>query len=67
MLQLLVIVNAVPTSLILFTLMMEPILSSERRFLQGPHGVTSQKKAFFNNFYIQRRDSLQFHNNKYDK
>jgi hypothetical protein len=34
------------SSLILFTLMMEAISSSERLFLQESHGVTSQKKAF---------------------
>jgi hypothetical protein len=32
----------VPTSPILVTLMMEALCSSESRFLQEPHGVTSQ-------------------------
>jgi hypothetical protein len=27
--------------------MMEAILASKRRFLQDPHGITSQKTAFF--------------------
>jgi hypothetical protein len=46
-LRLLVTANVVPSSPILVTLMMEAIRSSETRFLQEPHGVTSQKTAFF--------------------
>jgi hypothetical protein len=37
----------VPSSPILVTLMMEALSSSETSFLQEPHGVTSQKTAFF--------------------
>jgi hypothetical protein len=37
----------IPTLPILVTLMKEAPSSSERRFLQEPHGVTSQKTAFF--------------------
>jgi hypothetical protein len=37
----------VPSSPILVTLMMEALHSLKRRFLQEPHGVTSQKTAFF--------------------
>jgi Na+-transporting methylmalonyl-CoA/oxaloacetate decarboxylase gamma subunit len=40
-------VNVVLSSLILVILMMEALSSSETRFLQEPHGVTSQKTAFF--------------------
>jgi hypothetical protein len=36
-----------PSSLIPFTLMKEAIPSSETRFFEEPHGVTSQKTAFF--------------------
>jgi hypothetical protein len=45
--KLLVIVNVVPRALIHFTLMMEAIRSYEILFLQGPHGIASQKTAFF--------------------
>jgi hypothetical protein len=41
--QLLVTANLVPSSLIVFALMMEAI----RWFLQESHGVTSQKSALF--------------------
>jgi hypothetical protein len=46
--RLLVMANVVPSSPILVTLMMK------HRFLQEPHGVTSQKMAFFklNNMYF---------------
>jgi hypothetical protein len=37
----------VPSAPILVTLMMEELGSSETRFLQEPHGVTSQKTPFF--------------------
>jgi hypothetical protein len=46
-LQLLVSAN-VRSSLILSALMMEAMHSSEKPVLQEPHGVTSQKTAFFN-------------------
>jgi hypothetical protein len=46
-LELLVTSNLVPSSLLLSTLIMEAIRSSESPFLQEPHGVTSQKAAFF--------------------
>jgi hypothetical protein len=39
--------DIVPCSPILFTLMMEALVPPKRRFLQEPHGVTSQKTAFF--------------------
>jgi hypothetical protein len=45
--RLLVTANVVPSSLILVTLMMKALSSSEHRFLQEPHGVTSQKPPFF--------------------
>jgi hypothetical protein len=44
---LLVTVNGVPISPTLVTLMMEALSSSETSVLQQPHGVTSQKTAFF--------------------
>jgi hypothetical protein len=44
--RLLVTAN-VPNSPILVTLMMEALSSSKSRFLQEPHGVTSQKTPFF--------------------
>jgi hypothetical protein len=40
--------NVVHISPILVTLMIEALSSSETWFLQEPHGVTSQKTAFFN-------------------
>jgi hypothetical protein len=45
--QLLVKANVVPSSPILVALIMEAISSPKRRFLQEPHGVTSQKMPFF--------------------
>jgi hypothetical protein len=45
--QLLVTANVVPISPILVTLMMEALNSSETRFSEKPHGVTSQKTPFF--------------------
>jgi hypothetical protein len=45
--QLLVTVNVVPISSIPVTLMIEVLRSSETSVLQQPHGVTSQKTAFF--------------------
>jgi hypothetical protein len=45
-LQLVVTANAVPSSLILVSLMMVAILSSEKRLLQEPHDVTPQRTAF---------------------
>jgi hypothetical protein len=44
--RLLVTAN-VPSSPILVTLMKEALSSSETRFLQEPHGVTSQKTPIF--------------------
>jgi hypothetical protein len=46
-LRLLVTANVLPSSPILVTLMMEAIVLAKRRFLLEPHGVTSQKMAFF--------------------
>jgi hypothetical protein len=40
--------NVAASSPILVTFMMEAIFPPNRRFLQEPHGVTSQKTAFFN-------------------
>jgi hypothetical protein len=46
--QLLVTANVAPSSPILVILMMEAIyVPQKRRFLQEPHGVTSQKTPFF--------------------
>jgi hypothetical protein len=45
--RLLVRASVVPSSPILVTLMKEALGSSETRFLQEPHGVTSQKAPFF--------------------
>jgi hypothetical protein len=45
--RLLVTAKVVPSSPILVILMMEALSSSETSFLQGPHGVTSQKTPFF--------------------
>jgi hypothetical protein len=45
--RLLVTDSVVPSSPILVTLMKEALSSSETRFLQEPHGVTSQKTPFF--------------------
>jgi hypothetical protein len=39
--------SVVPSTQILVTLKKEALSSSERRFLQEPHGVTSQKTTFF--------------------
>jgi hypothetical protein len=44
--RLIVTANVVPSSPILVTLMMEELSSANRRFLQGPHRVTSQKTCF---------------------
>jgi hypothetical protein len=45
--QLLVTANVVPSLLILVTLMMRRYVPLKRLLLQEPHGVTSQKTAFF--------------------
>jgi hypothetical protein len=45
--RLLVTANVVPSSPILFTLMMPGYVPPKRRYLQEPHGVTSQKTPFF--------------------
>jgi hypothetical protein len=44
--QLLVTANGVLNSPILVTLMVEALLPLKRRFLEKPHGVTSQKTTF---------------------
>jgi hypothetical protein len=44
---LLVTASVVPSSPIVVTLMMEAVFLPKRRFLQEPHGVTSQKTPFF--------------------
>jgi hypothetical protein len=44
--SLLITANVVPSSLILVTLMMEALYSSETSVSQEPHGITSQKTAF---------------------
>jgi hypothetical protein len=46
-LRLLVTANVVPSSPILVTLMMEALSPTEHRFIQNPHGVTSQRTSFF--------------------
>jgi hypothetical protein len=46
-LQLLVTANIVPSALIRFALLMEAIRSFETSVFTEPHGVTSQKIAFF--------------------
>jgi hypothetical protein len=43
----LVTANVVPSSPVLVVLMMEAQVPLKRRFLQQPHGVTSQKTPFF--------------------
>jgi hypothetical protein len=45
--RLLVVANLVPSSPILIALMMGALHPPKRRFLQEPHGVTSQKTALF--------------------
>jgi hypothetical protein len=45
--RLLVTANVVPSSPILVTLMKKAQVPPKRRFLQEPHGVTSQKTPFF--------------------
>jgi hypothetical protein len=45
--QLLVTVCVLPSPPILVTLMKEALVPPKRRFLQEPHGVTSQKTPFF--------------------
>jgi hypothetical protein len=47
LLQLLVTAYFVPSALSLSTLIVEEVCSSETRFLQESHGVTSKKTAFF--------------------
>jgi hypothetical protein len=46
-LRLLVSAKVVPCSPILVTLIMEALLFPKHRLLVEPHGVTSQKTAFF--------------------
>jgi hypothetical protein len=50
--MLLVTAKVVPSSLILVTLMMEALRSSKMSVLQEPHGVTSQKIAFFKEMMV---------------
>jgi hypothetical protein len=50
--QLLVSANVVPSMLIIVTLMMEALCSSETWFLQEPRGVTSQKTEFFSLYIL---------------
>jgi hypothetical protein len=45
--RLLVRASVVPSLPILVTLMLKVLSSSESRFLQEPHGVTSEKTPFF--------------------
>jgi hypothetical protein len=45
--QFLVTAKAVPSSLIIFNLMMEGYVPPKLRFSQEPHGITSQKAEFF--------------------
>jgi hypothetical protein len=67
--RLLVTANVVPSSPILVNIMKEALGSSERRFLQEPHGVTTQKMPFFvvaavktSNLthYIEKMEKLRF-------
>jgi hypothetical protein len=55
----LVTANVVPSSWILVTLMMEALHYLKCRFLQEPHSITSQKRAFFKDLYIH--SSICFH------
>jgi hypothetical protein len=57
--QLLVTANAVPTSLILSTLMMGRYAHPKCRFLQEPHGVTSQNTVFFVVTVVKTSDLTQ--------
>jgi hypothetical protein len=45
--RLLVTASVVPSSLFLVSLMMEALVPPNRRFIQEPHGITSQKTPFF--------------------
>jgi hypothetical protein len=47
MLQLLVTADVAPSSVIVIALIMETIVPPKCQFLQEPHGITSQKTAFF--------------------
>jgi hypothetical protein len=49
--------NVVPSSLIIFTLRWGRHVLPKPRFLQEPHGVKSQKMAFFSH----RRENLKFY------
>jgi hypothetical protein len=44
--RLLVTANVVPSSPILVSMMMERYVPQKHRFLQEPHGITSQKTPF---------------------
>jgi hypothetical protein len=50
--RLIVTASVVPSSSILVTLMREALSSSETSVLKKPHGVTSHKTPFFNNYTI---------------
>jgi hypothetical protein len=50
--------NNVPTSLILFTLMMEAIHSSKTLVLKEPHSITSLKMAFFKIYKVCKKQLL---------
>jgi hypothetical protein len=54
--RLVVRASVVPISPILVTLMKEALSSPKRRFLQEPHGVTSQKTPLFNKNTAGRPD-----------
>jgi hypothetical protein len=55
--QFLVIANVVPSSLILSSWWWRRYIPPKFRFLQEPHGVTSQKTAFFKNVLVIFADS----------
>jgi hypothetical protein len=64
--RLFVTANVVSSSPTLVALMMEALRSSERRFLQEPHGITSQKTIFYVSSHHQSQifvaeDTLEAH------
>jgi hypothetical protein len=56
--RLLVTASVVLSSPILVILMMEALSSPKRRFLQEPHGVTSQKTPLFNFLFVRSSRQL---------
>jgi hypothetical protein len=50
--RLLFTANVAPFSPTLVTLMMEKLSSPKRRFLQEPHGITSQKTVFMKKIWF---------------